>query len=385
MKRFLIVVMIFAIIIVSAGCADDTVIHKNAKQEIVVACAKDETETYASIIQDFNSNSETTRVKLLEFSKESVELHRIISSMLSGQEIQLDAMIIEDVWVGEFLSHEYLLPICGIHEFDLSSFPKGIEAFVGDKENVYWYPIMLDMGIMYWREDMADGPLSISELASGNNGSYTMQGADGEEMLCCALEFINLTDSVRDGLTLYKQAIENSIVETDNHINDFKNSKAIYMRAWSSDSRDVLGGFSPVSGLVGTDVMKLPDGSGYATSRAYGFAVNHATKNEKNCKELLEYIKSDQVQQQLIKGTGTLPIKREYYKNPVILDFADYIESTEMMFDSLVFRPARMNYTIYSRRAREAVYHYITGSGSLDDASKALESLLDTKQNNLTT
>ncbi len=376
MKKVISFILIFSVMLVLIGCADEVVSVPVAKKELVVACGKNTTETLREVMQGFTTMSETTRVKLLEFSDDSVELHRVISSMLAGQEIQLDAMLIEDVWVAEFMKYNRLLPLGKTSEFDSASYPKGIEAFIGDEDNLYWYPIIMDIGIMYYREDITDGVVKLSELADTVGGEYALQGADGEEMLCCALEFINLAGSVRDGIELYKTALENSVSDGDKYITDFKDGKAVYMRSWASDSSDVLNDFSSVGGLVGADMMLREDGSSYATARAYGFAVNHATQNAENCIELLEYLKSDDVQMQILKEMGTLPLKREQYENPVILDYTNYTEKVAGLFDSLIFRPSRSDYTYASREARAALNDYILNNGSVDTAAAAIENLL---------
>ncbi|MBO5008124.1 MAG: extracellular solute-binding protein [Clostridia bacterium] len=375
MKRIYTVLILIAMVFMFAGCADDGGSQRNPKQEIVLACGKDATGTLVKVVQEFNSQSETTQVKLMEFSNESVELHRVVSSMLSGQEVHFDAMLIEDVWVGEFCKNDYLMPLDISHEFDKDEYPKGIDSFMGDDENIYWYPVILDAGIMYYRKDLAQGSQRLDYIANGDKGTYAIQGVDGEEMLSCALEFVNLTDNTAEGLKLYKKAIDNFVCDDSNYMTEFKNGNATYMRAWSSHSRNIMQGFSAVSGLVGADVMTSTDGSSYAVTRSYGFSVNHRTPNGANCMEFLEYLNSDTAQMQILKGMGTLPIKREHYTNPVILDYSEYLEDAASIFDRHIFRPYRDDYTFVSREARKALKAYIQGEGSLEAAVETVENL----------
>lgn len=380
MKRMRIILILLVSLLVFSGCTDNAGTQRPVKQEIVVACGKDATGTLVKIVQEFNSQSETTQVKLLEFSNESVELHRVVSSMLAGQEVQFDAMLIEDVWVEEFMKNDYLLPLCSTEEFDGDEYPSGIDEFIGDSKNVYWYPIILDAGVMYYRKDLVGGSERLDVIAQGDKGTYAIQGADGEEMLACAMEFINLKGSVKEGIELYKKALDSSSCKAANYLAEFKDGNAVYMRAWSSSSRSVMQGFSTVSGLVGADVMTKSDGSSYAMARAYGYAVNHRTVNREGCMELLEYLKSDEAQMQILKGMGTFPVRREHYQNPVILDYTDYVEDAAALVDSFIFRPRRPDYTFASKEARTALEDYIQNEGSLEAAAAAIENLFGTAQ-----
>lgn len=378
MKKFTALILIFSLIFVFVGCADDAETVRPGKKEIVVACGKDDTGTLETVMQEFTSKSENTQVKLLEFSNESVELHRIISSMLAGQEVKLDAVLIEDVWVGEFIKDGRLLSLGSAGSVEKNMFPKGMEAFVGRGDTLYWYPIMLDIGLMYCREGLTDGDATLQELAGGQKGAYALHGTDGEEMLCCALEFVRLAGSVDGGLELYKRANKNADGSSDDYLMDFKDGKASYVRSWASNSKELVNSYLPAVGSVGAELLKKDD-STYATARAYGFSINYATENADGCFELLEYLKSDAVQKQLVKGTGTLPLKLKYYDDPMIIDSYDYIASGGEQFNSFNFRPAREDYTHASREAQMALGRYLKDDAAYADAVSAVESLINIK------
>lgn len=374
-RRIVFGLMFFTATVLFAGCTDVPVHKRTVKQEIVVAVGKDETGTLADVMQAFTSQSETTQIKLLEFSNKSTELHRVISSMLAGQEVKIDAMLIEDVWVGEFIKYDYLMPLSNLKDFDTASYPEGINAFLGDNKNIYWYPIFLDTGIMYNLGDTTDLE-KLEYLVEENKANYDLQGENGEEMLCGALEFINLKGSIKEGLKSYKNSLENSAGKESNYLTLFNDGTSTYMRSWASNSRSIISNFANVSRRVDADVMVDSDNKYYAISKAYGYAVNKVTNSAENCIELLEYLKSNEVQMSILKGTGTLPLKREYYQNPVILDYTDYTNNVAPFFDSLVFRPARDDYTFVSREARVALHDYIENDRSFANAVEAFERLL---------
>lgn len=377
MKKAAVFGMILVAAMVLSGCSGDVTPKRQVKQEIVVACGRDTTGTIESIMNDFTGQSETTQVKLMEFSNESVDLHRAISSMLSGKEVQLDAMLIEDVWVNEFVYNDYLKPLDEMIKFNEDEYHPVISDFAVTDEKLYWYPLILDTGIMYYREDISKGDMNYQSLSKQSSLNYAVQGVNGEEMLCCAYEFINLTGSIRNGIELYKKIIDGAESSGENFISDFKEGDIAYMRAWSMDSKDITGGFSPVAAKVNTNVLKKDNGEAYATARVYGVSVNESSKNTENIRELLDYLSTDEVRAKILKEMGTLPLRYADYENPSISYYTEYIDDTRLMFDTLKFRPKQSNYTYLSRQARLALNEYLTGGGSIDTAIDALSKLLN--------
>lgn len=375
MRRITLFFAVIASAAILCGCESPEP-ERTAKKEIVVVCGRDATGTVDKIMKNFTTNSKTTEVKLIEFSKESADVYQVTASMLADEDIQIDAMLIEDVYA-KGLMNNYLLPLCEIKDFPLSSMPKGVEKFLGDERNVYWYPLILDTGIIYYRKDMADGTASLTEFSQGRDGPYAIQGTDGEEMLCCALEFINLTGSIKDGLIAYKQALENSADNRGDYMTEFIEGNAIYMRSWASDRQNISEGFLPGGNNVGTQLMTDDKGKSYGISKSYGYAINKATDKAENCRELLDYLKSDEVQSEILMGMKTLPIRRDDYKKPMILDINTYNSNFFEIFDYLSFRPARADYAHASREARRAVADYLRDEGTIDAAAAAITELLN--------
>lgn len=378
MKKTIILGIILAMAAMLCSCSGGEVARRRVKQEIVVACGRDATGTMKNLMNEFTAQSETTQVKLIEFSNESTELYRAVSAMLAGKEVPLDAMLIEDVWVSEFVKNGYLQPLGGSVSFDRDSYHPAIVDFAQTDGDLYWYPLILDTGLMYYRDDITDGSLDYRQLAEQSAIRYAVQGADGEEMICCAMELIHLTGSVRDGVRLYKKAIDGSV--PGDPVTSFKNGDAAYVRAWTCDNSDIMRGYSPVAAQVSTKVLMRTDGEAYATARAYGMSVNAASEKAENVKELLNYLATPDVKNRILKEMGTLPMQSADYENPFISYYRDYIDDTFPMFQTLKFRAKKEDYTHLSKNAETALSEYLTGDGSIDAAAAAIENLLDDPQ-----
>lgn len=355
------------------SCGQDKInTYPVKKQELVFACGRDNTGTLETILREFSEQSEATQVKLVELPKNSIDTHRIIKSALTGQEVEIDAMLIEDIWVKEFAKEGYLKDLSSMAAFAAEEYLPGVAELTQSYDSLFWYPIILDAGVMYYNAEMTGQPLTYEKLVGSGGASYTIQGTDGEEMLCVALELIRAAGSVRSGLELYKTAIlESGVSENDDYMSVFKNGKAAYMRGWASESNDILRGFSPVRGKVRAAAMETAPGQTCSMARIYGFAVNSAVGKEKALRELLQYLLRDEVQKKLVSGLGTLPLRRVDYDDPMIMDSMAYYGAYKKLSDELNYRPQREDYTNASRKVRSLLVDYIENRATLEQAETA--------------
>lgn len=342
------------------------------KQELIFACGRDSTGTLETVLRDFTEQSETTQVKLVELPRNSIDTHRIMKSALTGQETEIDAMLIEDIWVKEFAKDGYLKDLSGMTKFPAEEYLPGVAELTQNYGSLLWYPMILDVGVMYYNSEMTAQPLTYDKLVGKGNESYTIQGTDGEEMLCVALELIRAAGSVQSGLEMYKTAIlESGVSGGDDYMSAFKNGKAAYMRGWASESNDILRGFSPVRGKVCAAAMETAPGRICSMARVYGFAVNSAVGKDEAVRELLEYLLRDEVQKKLVSGIGTLPLHRADYDDPMIMDSAAYYGAYKEQKDELIYRPQRDDYTNASREVRSLLTDYIENRATLEQAETA--------------
>lgn len=378
MKKKIVLTSVVLTAAMLCGCMNGETSKRRVKQEIVVACGKNLTGAVEDVMNDFTAQSDTTQVKLIEFSSDSRELCRAYAAILSGKEVPLDAMLTEDVWTKEFTGKGFLAAFDDAVSFEDSAYQKSIPEFARVDGKIYWYPLILDMGLMYYRTDITDGTLDYRQLSEQSDKAYSIQGADGEEMICCAMEFINMTGSVENGIRLYKKAIENAAVPNSNSpVTDFLDGNAAYVRVWASENGSITKGYPAVSSKAATKVLKNPDGKSYATARAYGISMNAASEKKENVKELLKYLAGDDVRLQILRKTETLPLKREDYENSSVSYYADYIEKAYPMFETFKFRPNKSNYSYLSICASNALSDYINGEGTAEDAAKAMSALLE--------
>lgn len=376
----LIAILTAALIAVTAvGCGGVTE-EDTAKQgeRLVIAFRRDNTGTIKKILERF-ADSRGISVKLMELSDRSAENHRILSSVLAGNEVTVDVMIVEDILMKEFVAVGYLKPLDKSVSLDAAQYPSRFSDIIYDKKTLYGVPFELDAGVMFYRSDITDGTLNYMQLLDMPSLSYSIQGVDDEEMVCVVQECVRLAGGVREGVQLYKELVENSEYASDNYLTDFKSGNAAYARSWTSSNRLVQDNFGVVRGKVKTK-LPIKDGRVYSTARAYCVTVNKCLDRDKNAdtNALLEFLLRDDVQLELVKGLGTLPIKYSYYDNPMVRDYNEYNEEIAGRLDELNYRAADKSYFRYSDAAQKAVREYIDGSGTLDDAAAAMQKTMET-------
>ena len=371
---FIAVSLLFA-----AGCD----VKKETEQtprdcKIVLAIKRDTTETIRNLIDRFTEENSGISVKIMELSDESVENHRVLGSVLAGNEVTVDVMMVEDIWMKEFVSVGYLRPIDAGIGFNREEYPRKISDIMYTDGEMYGIPLMLDAGIMLYRNDLTDGKLDYTELLRANSPEYSIQGVDKEEMICVVQECIRLAGGAEEGIELYKSLVEKSKYASDDYLSDFKSGKTAYARSWTSNYTQLQRSFTNIRGKVGTSLLSRGDNQ-YSTARAYFVSINDASDKSKaeEIKTLLRFLLREDIQLEIAKGTGTLPLKYRYYSSPVVCDYNEYNERFAKCLDKLNYRASEDRYTFLSEKAQSAVSRYISGETDVSEAAEAVKKTME--------
>lgn len=371
--------LVMAVLLFTAGCdVNNEAVQTQPEEKIVLAVKRDTTGTIRNLADRFSEENSGISVKLMELSDESVENHRVFSSVLAGNEVTVDVMIVEDIWMKEFLSVGYLRPLDDGINVDNSEYPKRFSDIMYSNGRLYGLPFILDVGIMLYRTDLTDGDLNYNDFLKADSPDYSIQGVDKEEMICVIQECIRLSGGMERGLELYKSLIEKSQHTSGNYLSDFKSGKTAYARSWTSSYIHVQNNFSNIQGKVRTSLLRMGD-THYATARAYFAAVNSASDASKSeaINKFLNFLIREDVQLEFAKGTGTLPLKYKYYQNPLVADYNEYNEKFKDCLDKFNYRANAENYTLLSEAAQSAVSKYISGETDIKEAARAVSSTME--------
>lgn len=363
--------LILCVIMISlSGCGlyDKPDSTPEPKQEIVFAIQKDYTGVYADIAQKFSEQSPATNIKLIELAEGGVEYHRMLSSVITGKEVRVDICMVEDIWMDEFIKGGYIKPIDLPQETELEDYPAGIRSSVAKSGKVYAVPYELDVGVMYYRNDVY---IADSVPTYGSVSECVIDQSDGEDRVCRVLELSNYTGSISEGLRLYKRLLNSN---HNMNFSDFKNGNAYAAMSSTVSFREILNGFSKVAGKV--SVTEVSDEANMAPlARLYSVAVSNSTLYDDNVKEFMDYLCRESTHSALLRARGTVPVKYAQFEDPMILDSSVTNKDLVNHIDDIRFRVQRSDYTLASLKAQEALVRYLEDDNEYENAVEAFEAL----------
>lgn len=370
--------ILIVVAVLFCGCGKEEKQQESVMQNIVFAVQNGCADFLRTASNQFMSENSGINIRIMELPGESGEVYRILSSALSGEDINLDMFVTEDIWLPEFVSRGYLRTIDDLVSLDKDAYPSQLSETLYYDGKLYAVPIELDSGILYYRRDISDGTFNYKQLAAQNDVPYSVRTPDGEDMLCIVRECAALEGSVVKGLELYKRLYDGSEGETNDSMDDFRSQRIAYTRAWSECNNNSCNRFEQLKSKVRVSVPADENGS-IMTARIFGVAVRRNLESEKETivSEFLNYFLSEQFQLSIARELGTLPIQTKYYDMPVVLDYNEYNESFANYINNLKFRTYRDDYMLCSRDAQEALNDYLTGKTGVEETAKAVEKIMN--------
>lgn len=370
-------VLIFSVCL-SSGCGE--IRETEGKKEpvkIVFASYRDNTGALKALTEEFMSLNENINVKLMALSNHSSENYRILSSVLSGNEVSVDIMAVEDVWLKGFIEQGYIKPVMKSVKWDAAEYPKRFSDLTEKDGECYGIPFELDMGTMFYRRELTDGSLDLKQLSGQSEIKYFIGETDGEDKVCTAMECIRLAGNFEDGLKLYKAFAGNSAFKEKNSVREFSDKSIAYMRCWNSLSGQLHAEMDKDWKSIRTAVMES-GGKSYATARVYCLAINAALEKEKEAAaaEFLNFMLEEKNQLEFNKNSGTVPLKYKYYKNPIALDYSEQNEKIGNYLNNLNYRNMLSDYMQRSKEAQEALENFVEG-GDINEAKGKIKVLMN--------
>lgn len=349
----------------------------NRKIKIVFAVHRDDTGAIKSITEDFMRRYTDISVKTLTLSDQSTENHRILSSMMTGNEIPVDIMEVEDIWMREFTEQGYLRPVMSGVDWNPSEYPDRFSEFLKKNGECYGIPFELDTGMMYYQKESVYGKLDFAEILQNNNIKYFLNENDGEDRVCTVMECIRLSGDVSKGIKLYKDLYNAASNRSQSPAESFGGGDAAYMRGWSSFNNQLH--MEMDSGRKNIRAAALSsNGKNYATARLYCLAVNAQMDKEKEeaAAKLLNFMLEENTQLEINKKKGTIPLKYKFYNNPVVLDYNEFNEELGSCLNNLNYRVLCSDYTQLSKEAQEELEGVLSG-GSDEAAAEKIKLLME--------
>ncbi len=361
-------------------------------------------ESTTDLVQQFN-NDHHGKIKL-QVTRGPLETEAVsdlaISSLLLGKS-PFDALLIDVTWLPKYAAAGWLSPLDPwIDQQEIDSIAPG--AMLGNNFDgkLYRWPLVADMGLLYWRTDlMSEPPRTPEELIKVSlklqkegrvaNG-YVWQGRQYEGLSCVFLEVLDgfggqwlepETDNVGlDSAASLKAAswlreLISSGVSPEAVINyaenealqAFKSGDVALMRNWPYAWGELQNPNSDVRGNVGvTTMVASADNPSTSTLGSWGFSILKGSTNPEAAAEAIAFLTSTSAQKELFLNDSYTPTKAELFKDPELLSKSQILPELAKALQSTDQRPATPLYAQISDVLQRHLSSILTGQTSVGHA-----------------
>jgi len=329
-----------------------------------------------------------------------------ISSLLLGKST-FDALLIDVTWLPKYAAAGWLEPFEDrIKPKDWDSLAAG--ARLGNKYmgRIYRWPLVADMGLLYWRTDLMDEPpktekelldisLNLREQGKVPYG-YVWQGRQYEGLSCVFLEVINgfggewLSSSMKVNLTS-KESLEATrwlkelitsgaspravmnFSETE-ALQAFKSGDAALMRNWPYAWEELQKKESYVKGKVGvTTMISKENHEPSATLGSWGFSILKSSTKKDAVFKAIEYLTSENAQKEMFITNGYTPTKSDIFKDEELLASSELLPVLETALSISASRPQTPLYAQISDVLQKQLSSVLTEDKPIYEALKQAE------------
>lgn len=393
-----------------------------------VGGAPNEVEYWEKLIKRFE-DSTGVRVKLMRQPTDTDQRRQGLVIPLKAKKNDPDVFLMDVIWVGQFASSDWLLPMDAYLEtddIDLHSFFSSIISQVDMyNEKLVALPVYNDCGLLYYRKDLLEKynaavPTTWHELRTTaakiqNNErpthpqfyGFVWQGAQYEGLICTFLEFAasnrgGIADTAGNIVANCKENIEalrfmraliheyrisppNTFTEMkEEEVRlSFENGNALFERnwpyAWGLHTRDE----SPLHDKVGITILpKFRNGTHAATLGGWHIGISKYADTHDEAWQLVKFIVSYDIQKKLALDLGWNPGRSDLYNDAQVKKHMAHITVLQRAFENAVARPNLAYYTqiseVLQRYISAALSGSLTPAEALEQAQKEIEEVAQT-------
>tara|TARA_Y100001968_G_C19423532_1_gene753105 strand:+ start:343 stop:1599 length:1257 start_codon:yes stop_codon:yes gene_type:complete len=302
------------------------------------------------LIKDFNKiNKNELKVSITRGPMDTESVSDLaISSLLLGEN-PYDALLIDVTWLPKFAAAGWLTPLDNwIKTKRWNQLHEGARLGNKFKNKIYRWPLVADMGLLYWRKDLIkEPPKTFNQLKAISNNlqkekkikyGYVWQGRQYEGLSCVFLEVLkgnggewlnkdgtvelNSPESIASVkwlLDLIESEVSPRSVTNfseNETLQVFKSGDAAFMRNWPYAWSELQKDNSNVKGKVGVTVMVSKNGElATSTLGSWGFSILKDSKHKEETMKVIEYLTKEESQIKMFLKYGYTPISESVYKN----------------------------------------------------------------------
>jgi multiple sugar transport system substrate-binding protein len=328
-----------------------------------------------------------------------------ISSLLLGDS-PYDLLLMDVSWTPKYAGAGWLEPLDHWLGPDaLADLAPGADLGNAFGGQLWRFPLLADMGLLYWRTDLMEAPprtpaelVAISrrlQQAGRVPWGYVWQGKQYEGLSCVVLEVLRgfgghwllenepqldspaalaatgwLEDLVRQGIT--PAAVAN-MGETE-ALQLFQAGDAAFMRNWPYAWAELNKPESPLRGKVAFTTMVSEEGQPHAaTQGSWGFSLLAGSRHKAAAIEVLRFFTSAEAQKELHLRWGYTPTRLSVFEDPELLAANPALADLQQALAAAVLRPLSPVYAQLSDLLYRDVNTVITGDRPVSTAMRQLQ------------
>lgn len=359
----------------------------------------------SSLVEAFNRSHPQIELSVTRGPLETEAVSDLaISSLLLGNS-PYDLLLMDVTWTPKYAAAGWLEPLEGWLGSDaLADLAPGAELGNVFGGHLWRFPLVADMGLLYWRTDLMEAPpRTPAELVAVSRRlqqqgrvpwGYVWQGKQYEGLSCVFVEMLRgfggrwleqgqpqldspeaiaasawLRDLVVQGITPASVA---NMGEPE-ALQLFAAGEAAFMRNWPYAWAELNKPGSPLRGKVGITTMVSEPGQPHAaTQGSWGLALLAGSRHKAAAVEALQFLTSQSAQRQLNQRWGYTPTRLSVFNDPELLAANPMLAELRDALAVAVLRPLSPVYAQLSDQLYRQLNTVITGDIS---ASTAMEQL----------
>ena len=338
-----------------------------------------------------------------------------ISSLLLG-DTPFDALLMDVTWIPKYAKAGWLEPLDGYFSDDeVNALAKGASEGNHHQGSLVRWPLVADIGLLYWRTDLMDEPpRTPEELANisrklQDSGrvpyGYVWQGRQYEGLSCVYLEMIEgfggewltpetgrvgldqapgiaatrwLDDLIEAGIS--PRAVTN--FSESEALQSFKSGQAAFMRNWPYAWAELQKNDSAVNNKVGITTMVAQAGEKpAATLGSWGLSLLSGSARPESTVEAFKFLTSEDSQRYLYTNFGYTPTQNAVFKDQKLLKNHPSLASIGEALSYARSRPETPLYAQVSDVLQRKLSSTLTGMTSptagMEQAERSTEQVLD--------
>ncbi len=325
-----------------------------------------------------------------------------ISSLLLGRP-PFDALLMDVTWLAKYAAAGWLEPLDSF--FDSAEIDALVEgARLGNHYDgvLYRWPLIADVGLLYWRKDLMDTPprtpdqligLGSQLIADGAvNTGFVWQGRQYEGLSCDFVEMLSAfggswlnpqsgepsldSPEALEAVAWMRRLINEGIspkavtnYSESESLQAFKAGDAALMRNWPYAWAELQKPDRAVRGQVGVTLMVSNEGDrSAATLGSWGLSLLKGSDHPEAVIEAIRFLTSREAQRERFRNQGYTPTDRSLFRDPEMLELSSILPDLEQALSHAVPRPPTPLYAQLSDVLQRQLSSVLTDDVAIEQA-----------------